>query len=245
MAEGVLEGEADLVEKCVSLKEAPVCYPGECSISEELERAGVECVYNEGERDLFGFKVLGVGFRGVVLAGRWKGNKVAIKVARTDCPRCDMVEEARMTKLAYPHAPKVYAYGPKFIIMELITYPPIEDVLKHEDIDKIRETIVEVLRAGRELDKRGIDHGELVRPWKHVRVGERIVFLDFGSASTKRKPSNVTSLVSGLLLKPAPPASTLAEKLGINKARLLEALRRYKRYMTDEAFEEVIKEIMR
>jgi len=228
-------GEAELV----GVRRAPICYPGQCDFHGELERAGVEGVYNFGRREIGKFRLLGAGFRGLVFLARWRGKVVALKVRRTDCP-CDMRKEARIQKLAWPVAPKVYYSHQDFIVMEFIPYPGVESVLEME-AKELRETIKAVLVAGRALDKKGIDHGELVRPWKHVRIGDRVVFLDFGSASTMRKPSNVTSLLSGLLLKPSPPAYWIAEKLKVNKAELLEAARRYKRSPSEEAFEHILK----
>jgi len=236
----VRDGQAEVVVRKVRLEEAPLCFPKrECNLAEALKSAGVEYVYDFGPRDLMGFSVLGVGFRGVVFLGEWEGKRVAIKVRRTDC-FCDMRKEAEIQRLAWPVAPKVYKYSESFIIMEYVPYPGIESVLGAPP-EELRETVIRVLKAGRELDKAGIDHGELVRPWKHVRVGEtRVVILDYGSASTRRRPANVTSLVSGLLLKPSPPASAIAEKLGVDRAALLEAVRAYKRSLSDEAFEALL-----
>ena len=229
-----------MVVRRVRVEEAPLCFPKkDCDLAKVLKDAGVEYVYNFGPRDLMGFSVLGVGFRGVVFLGEWEGRKVAIKVRRTDCS-CDMRREVEIQRLAWPVAPKVYKYSESFIIMEYVPYPGIESVLNAPP-EKLRKIIIGTLRAGRVLDRAGIDHGELVRPWKHVRVGEtRIVILDYGSASTRRRPANVTSLVSGLLLKPSPPASAIAEKLGVDRAALLEAVRAYKRSLSEDAFEALL-----
>jgi len=243
VAGGVRLGEAALVLK-VRPKEAPLCFPkGECELGEVLEERGVEWVYNFGPRDLMGFKVLGAGFRGVVFLAEWKGRKVALKVRRTDV-NVDMTREAELQRYAWPIAPKVFDYDRDFIIMEYVPLPSIENVLDALDVEELREVVLKVLSAGRELDKKGIDHGELTRPWKHVLVGDEVKIIDYGSASKARRPSNVTSLVSGLLLKPSPPASLISEKLGINKTLLLEAVRKYKRRMDEESFQNLVSLIL-
>ncbi len=229
-----------MVVSCFSLEEAPVCYPNECDLREELRRAGVECVYSYGNREIGKFKVLGVGFRGVVFLAKWNGVDVAVKVPRTDS-MYDMRKEASLQRRAFPVAPKVYAFSKHYIIMEFVPYPDVSDVLDLSNINKLRKVIKMILEAGRLLDIKGIDHGELVRPWKHVRVGDKEVkILDYGSASDTRKPSNVTALASGLLLKPSPPAARIAEVLGINKADLIEALRSYKKNPNEENFKRVL-----
>ncbi len=231
--------------KCHSLKEFPICYPprNECELPKVLEEAGVECAFSYGPREFGEYRLLGIGFRGVVFLARFRGEVVAVKVPRTDRVY-DMREEALNQKLAYPLSPFVYDHSKHYIIMEYIPYPDILEIVEKGSEDEIKEAICKVLRAGFELDMRGIDHGELVRPWDHVKVGEkRVVFIDFNSSSRKRKPSNLTSLVSGLLLKPSPPASRLSQLLGVNKAELIELLRRYKRGFRREAFEEIFKRV--
>ena len=221
-------------------EEAPLCFPKrECELGEVLALRGVEWIYNYGKRDLMGFKALGAGFRGVAFLAEWRGKLVVVKVKRGDV-EIDMTKEAEIQRYAWPVAPKVYDYGKDFIIMEYVPYPGIEEVIGKLETEALRDTIIRILERGRELDKKGIDHGELVRPWKHVLVGEDVKIIDYGKASLRRRPSNVTSLVSGLLLKPSKPSSEIAEKLRINKALLLEAVRRYKREPSDESFSELV-----
>jgi len=228
-----------VVVRCYELEEAPICYPKECPWREELRRAGIECVYSFGNREVGKFKVLGIGFRGVVFLARWKDTDVAVKVPRSDRVY-DMRREASLQRRAYPVAPEVYDFSKHYIVMEYVSYPDIADVVNLPG-DKLRPIIRRVLEAGFKLDRLGIDHGELVRPWKHVRVGDGVKILDFGSASEMRRPSNLTSLVSGLLLKPSEPARSLAGRLDVDKARMIEALRIYKKEYDKRSFLEVLK----
>ncbi|UXD22823.1 hypothetical protein IPA_08560 [Ignicoccus pacificus DSM 13166] len=225
--------------KCYPLEEFPVCYPKEnCDFRKELRKAGVECVYSIGKREFKKFRFLGIGFRGVVFLAKWNNIKVAIKVPRTDY-LYDMRKEALIQKMAYPIAPKVFEYSRSFIIMEYVPYPDISERIS-EPLPALKEVLRKVLDAAFTLDMKGIDHGELVRPWKHVLVGERAVILDYGSASLERKPSNLTSIVSGLLMKPSPPASEIARKMGINKAELVEALKLYKKNPSEDTYRIVL-----
>ncbi len=249
MAGRVLKREESLDVRCFEPNEVKVCYPPKerCRASEALKRVRGLKVCSFGERDIDGFKVLGVGFRGVVILGKLEGKFVAIKLPRTDW-RGSFRKEAEIQKLAYPVSPKVMYYDDDIIIMEYVDCPDIRDVLPTalKDREALAKLIERVLRAGRELDRRGIDHGELVRPWKHVKVCEdKVKILDYGSASLSRKVRNVSSLVSGLLLKPSEPALSIARTLNVDKALVMEKLRLYKRTLSDESFEELLGSIIR
>jgi len=232
--------------RCFSPKEINVCYPPRerCRAQEALERIEGVKVCSFGEREIGDLKVLGIGFRGIVLYGFLKGIPVAIKLPRADW-NGSLSKEGYIQKLAYPVAPKVYTYNDDVLVMEYIGCPDISDVILERlgDREALRDVVVKALVAGRELDKRGIDHGELVRPWKHVKVCNRARIIDFGSASLTRRPRNVTSLVSGLILKPSYPADAIARALNINKAIVIERLKSYKREMSDEAFKELLRAI--
>ncbi len=231
--------------KCYKAEEVNLCYPPmrKCRAIEALTNVDELRVCSFGDRDIGGFKVLGIGFRGVVVLGKYMDNLVAIKLPRADW-QGSFKREAEIQRLAYPVSPKIYYSNDNMIIMEYISCPDIKDILPEiiNDVNELRTIIKRVLFAGRELDKRGIDHGELVRPWKHIKVCKNgtVRILDYGSASLARKVRNVSSLISGLMLKPTEPALTISKVLGINKALLLEKLKLYKRNMTDEAFKELL-----
>ncbi len=249
MAGGIPKREKSLDVRCFRPEDVNICYPpkDQCRASDALRRVKGLKVCSFGDRDIGGFKVLGVGFRGVVVLGKLGKDLVAVKLPRTDW-QGSFRKEAEAQKLAYPISPKVIYYDDDVIVMEYVECPDIKDVLPTmlKDRETLAKLVEAVLRAGRELDERGIDHGELVRPWKHVKVcKDKVKILDYGSASLTRKVRNVSSLVSGLLLKPSEPAVNVAKVLNVDKALVVEKLRLYKRTLSDESFEELISSIIR
>ena len=62
-------------------------------------------------------------------------------------------------------------------------------------------TLKSVLEDCYRLDQIGLDHGELSNISKHVIVGEiKSSLIDFESSSTKRRPSNVTSITQAFFI---------------------------------------------
>ncbi len=224
---------------CLEPDDVPyvVCYPRErCETIRELKVLGVK-ICSFGRREVRGFRVLGVGFRGVVFKGFWKGTEVAVKVSRSDRV-VDLAREGMILKLIEDLgiAPKPYYWSTHVLIMELILGKELVDVIERNPLYACK-----ALCAARMLDKAGVDHGELVRPEEHIIVSDKYVkFIDFGSASTKRKPRNVTAVASALFLKPTPLAKKVSDYLGTRKVEMIEALRVYKRKMDDEAFSRIL-----
>ena len=224
---------------CLEPEEVPfvVCYPREsCELVNALKTLGIK-VCNFGRREIRKFKVLGVGFRGVVFKGLWKGMEVAVKVPRAD-RNVDMSREGSILKLIenLKVAPKPFYWDKRVLVMELILGKELVDVISQKPYYACK-----TLCAARSLDRVGVDHGELVRLEEHALVvNDRVKFVDFGSASTKRKPRNVTAVASALFLKPTELARRISNALSVKKVELIEALKVYKKKMDEESFERVL-----
>lgn len=94
----------------------------------------------------------------------------------------------------------------------------------------------------RRLDLAGLDHGELVRLRRHTLMrGFEPVIIDFESASTARRVSNVTTVVQSLFLNTQ--ASLVVERImGLpDRETLLSALREYRRDMSDAKYSALIR----
>jgi len=216
----------------------------------ELISLGVEAVEFRGETRIDGLSVLGKGCVSVVLSAQTTGGRAALKVRRLDADRETMEREARILRLANSVGvgPKLLGWSRNAILMELIDGTPIRrwaETLSPEDVDGARETVRKLLEKCRRLDEAGIDHGELSRAEKHVIVqpdGEPRI-IDFETASTERKPSNVTSVSSYLFISGA-PSQKLREMLDITDMEgVKELLRRYKKQKTDRAFQELLEKL--
>ena len=216
----------------------------------ELRELGITHLELGGRKRLpGGLEVLGKGHVGVVVAARMEdGRKVALKIRRVDADREDMAHEARMLSLANSVGvgPRLLAHTGDFLVMEFIEGPHLPDWLA---IAPGKARVIRVLRRllekCRRLDEIGLDHGELSRAHAHVLVERpespepepRLV--DFESASDRRRPANVTSICQYLFISGL--SRRVEAILGpADKKAIIEALRAYKRSMSQEAFRAVL-----
>ncbi len=213
---------------------------------EELRGLGVEAYVPRGEQRIGVVPVLGKGRVGVVFAALFMGCVVAVKARRTDSDRGSMEGEAVILKMAnrVGVGPGVLASSDDFIVMELVEGEYLPDWLEGlgpGDGSLLRVVLGGRLGKARRLDSIGLDHGELVRPRRHVIVsGDEPRIIDFESASTARRPSNVTSL-SHFLFLGGGAAGIVGGFLGFGRGELVEALRAYKREPSDGSYIEVLR----
>jgi putative serine/threonine protein kinase len=212
---------------------------------EELKGLGVTAVEFTGGKTVFNLSVLGKGCVGIVVKAYVEKKRVALKIRRMDAGRSGMQREAGMLERANAVnvGPKLLDATENFLLMELIEgklFP--EWIEKNRRLSVIRRVLRDVLEQGWRLDEAGLDHGELSRAPKHIIIdlksNSRI--LDFETASTSRKVSNVTSMCNFLFIE-GYVAQMLKRKIGIiDRAKLLEALRGYKQERNRERFKQVL-----
>ena len=230
-----------------------ICYP-RYDVKElrrrlkELKKLGVTAVEFSGRKRVSDLSVLGKGCVGIVVMAYKKDERIAMKIRRVDADRLKMQHEAEMLKKAntVDIGPKMLDVTDNFLVMEFI-----EGVLLPEWINALRgrgtkSRVKRVLRAVLEqswsLDELGLDHGELSRAPKHVIVDpkEKPWIVDFETASVNRKVSNVTSICQYLFIS-SQVARTIQRKLGgIDRAKLMQALRGYKQKRTRGGFEKIL-----
>lgn len=171
---------------------------------QQLHQLEVECLLAEGPVLLAGLPLLGVGYCGLVFAGRWQGRAVAIKLRRSSCQQANLNEEARILRQAnlLNIGPQLHCQQGDLLVMERLNGQSLGDWLQHlsaEDAPVLCRMLQRLLCQGFHLDEAGIDHGALRCAAEHAFIdGERLTIIDFSHSSTKRRPNNVTSLVSGL-----------------------------------------------
>ena len=218
---------------------------------EELERLGVKALEFTGEKSVFGVPVLGKGCVGIVVVAHTSSGRAALKIRRVDADRKGMFHEAEMLKKAnsVDVGPKLLEISENFLLMELIEgahFPEwIKSLGEKEEQTRVRSVLEDVLEQCHRLDDAGLDHGELSNAPKHILVDadDQPFLVDFETASTNRRVSNVTS-VSQYLLLGSKIAHKVREKLGkLDEKELVNALRAYKHDVTRENFEK-IKEMM-
>ena len=214
----------------------------------ELEKLKIKSISLIGPTTLGKLAILGKGYVGVVVLAK-KGNKqVALKIRRTDSQRKDMKNESVLLKLVntIDVGPKIFDNSKNFLVMEYLEGEKISDWVNSlkgiGSTKKFKSTVKKILEDCYRLDKLGFDHGELSNISKHVIVGEiKSTLIDFESSSTKRIPSNVTSITQAFFIGSG--IAKKAQKIYKNpsKEKIIEALKRYKNEKTTENFEKLLK----
>ena len=215
----------------------------------ELRRLGVKAIEFAGGKKAFDTPVLGKGCVGIVVSVQTEDEgKAVLKIRRVDADRAEMQREAEMLRRANAIGvgPRLLGATKNFLLMEFIggTLLPqwVETLRGKGTRSRMRRVLRGVLEQCWKLDEAGLDHGELSRAPKHLIIdpNDNPHIVDFETASTTRRVSNVTSICQYLFLG-SQAAKTIKRKLGeISREELIKALRNYKRERTRENLEEVL-----
>ena len=211
----------------------------------ELEDLGVESISFQGKLEIGTINILGKGYVGIVVLGKIRGKKVAVKIRRNDSPRKNLKKEAELLEIINKHkiGPKLVAFSKNFLVMEYLDGEKIGDWvngLKKSNSSRLKTIIKKVLEDCYSLDRIGLDHGELSNLSKHVIVGKKTTIIDFESSSMDRKVSNVTSATQALCIGSG--ISKIITRIHNipKKQKLITALRKYKREETQDSFENLL-----
>lgn len=215
---------------------------------EELHRHDVSGLYVGGPANAGDQSVLGLGYCGLVLLGRRQGERVAIKIRRSDSTQPDLHQEAEHLRLANQVGvgPRIYDASSDILIMEYLPGTAFEHWLATSDASteasRARSIIGSLLRSAYELDMAGLDHGALRCVAEHAIIDrDRTTLIDFSHASRRRRAANVTTLVQGLFW-----GTRLAEDLGRfvdlpHRSMLIPLLQLYKQQPSLENFEALLR----
>ena len=214
----------------------------------ELESLNIKSIALIGPTMLGKLEILGKGYVGVVVLAK-KGNKqVALKIRRTDSQRSEMKSEATLLKTvnSVNVGPKFITASKNFLVMEYVKGEKISEwvnTLKGVGtVKRLKSVIRNILEECYRLDQIGFDHGEISNISKHVIVGEtKATIIDFESSSTKRRPSNVTSVTQAIFI-----GSGVAKKVqriynNPPKERIIESLKQYKQEKSKENFDRLLR----
>jgi len=216
----------------------------------QLESLGVTELVFEGHTKIGRLGILGLGTVGVVVRAMADGRLCAVKMRRTDANRPNMDEEARITSLAnrIGIGPDIYAHTKDMILMKLLESEELSDWLRRQGGKgtraQVREAIHSLLNQCRKLDIMGIDHGQLSNLRKHAVMAEGVPWIiDFESASTGRKPRNVTTAVQYLFVGGA-VSPALRRALGLKEtATLRQLLAEYKAGLSDYHYSKILEHL--
>jgi putative serine/threonine protein kinase len=210
----------------------------------ELRKLRIVAVEFAGEKRVLNVHLLGKGCVGIVTMAWIDGEKVALKIRRTDADRESMRREAMMLRKANlaDVGPRLLGVSKDFLVMQFIEGQLLPEWLKEKTSKaRTRRVLRDVMEQCWRLDVAGLDHGELSHAPKHVLVtAENNAFIvDFESASVNRKPSNVTSICQFLFISEF--SRKVAKRLGCrDKKTVIDALRRYKKDVNRKNFEKVL-----
>ena len=214
----------------------------------ELEKLKIKSISLTGPTTLGKLGILGKGYVGVVVLAKKGNHKVALKIRRTDSQRKNMKNESILLGLvnSVNVGPKMIDVSKNFLVMEYIEGKKFSDwieMLKGSGSAKqLKSTIRNVLEDCYRLDQIGFDHGELSNISKHVIVGKtKVSLIDFESSSTKRRPSNVTSITQAFFIGSGIAKQSQKIYKNSSKEKIIDALKSYKQEKTRENFETLLK----
>ena len=214
----------------------------------ELEKLKIKSICLTGPTTIGNLEILGKGYVGVVVLVKRGNKEVALKIRRTDSQRENMKNESVLLKLvnSVNVGPKMIDVSKNFLVMEYIEGEKfsnwIEMLKGSGSVKQLKSTIKNVLEDCYRLDQIGFDHGELSNISKHVIVGKtKVTIIDFESSSTKRRPSNITSITQAFFIGSG--IAKQAERIYKNssKEKIIDALKSYKKEKTRENFEKLLK----
>ncbi len=215
---------------------------------EKIKETGVNNFFNYGPRNVYGkLRIVGVGFTGIlVLASASKGI-VLVKILRKDSRRNSMLHECSILEEAsrLGVSPRAYSCSNEYIVMEYIDGYSLAEYIENFDkfrfIYDLRIILKSILYKTFLLDKHHIDHGELSRPYKHVLVSPKGVFIiDFDSASKSRTPRNLASILGGLFFRQNKFSKTIIDNLQVTSNYLKEIPAMIKEYKKQIGFNIVV-----
>ncbi len=213
----------------------------------ELKKLGIRDVSFQGQTKIGSLNILGKGYVGVVVLSRIKNRLVAVKIRRTDASRTNMVKEAKFLKIANKAGvgPLLLAMSKNFIIMEYLDGKKIgewvNELKSKRDIKLLKSIMQKILEDCYSLDVIGLDHGELSTISKHVVIGKsKTTIIDYESASTQRRVSNVTSATQAICIGSG--ISKIVRKIYRmpSKNKIIKILRSYKQEQNRQNFEKIL-----
>lgn len=213
----------------------------------QLNALGVDELIFEGKTRVGRLGLLGLGTVGVVVQAKVEGRSYALKIRRTDANRPNMDNEFRLASLAnrVGVGAEVVRHTRDMILMNLLQYVELDEWVRKLSGSgrrtRVREMVHLTLNQCRKLDIINLDHGQLSNLRKHVViVNEKPWIIDFESASTQRKPRNVTTAAQYLLVggKISP---AVRRALGVRSTeKLLPLLRSYKESLSDIRYAKIL-----
>jgi putative serine/threonine protein kinase len=194
----------------------------------ELLSLDICSIFSFGKVQLHNIFILGKGSVGLVTLVKNRRKFFVLKIRRTDANRINMYDEVVYQSLANSIGigPFLVNYSENFILMEFV---------------RILKCTISILEQCFLLDCLKLDHGQLNRTDRHIIISKEgnPTILDFETSSTRRRPSNVTSISQGIFLH-GPIFSRLKGTIDNDRSHSIRCIKDYKMDMRREKFEKIL-----
>ncbi len=189
------------------------------------------------------------GKRGLVFTGEYKNKKIAVKIKNQKSEATGRIEnESKFLKILNKKGigPKILLSSEDFLAYEFVAGINISEFLEKPIINKktIIGLIKKIMSQMHAMDRLKINKEEMSHPQKHILIGKKNkpVLIDFERAHHTIKPGNVTQFCDFLISK---YISTILknDNITINKNKIINAAKKYKKQQNKENFNRIINEI--
>lgn len=189
------------------------------------------------------------GKRGFIFIGNYKGKKIAIKAKN---PKSDAIlrieNEIKFLKILNKKniGPKLLFHEKDFLVYEFADGVTFTEFLESKKAYKKRvlKAIKNIFGQLFEMDKLNINKEEMSHPVKHIIISNKNkpVLLDFERSHYVKSPGNVTQFCDFLMSK---GISLLLKnsKIKINKNKMINAAKEYKKRQNKGNLDKIINEI--
>lgn len=193
-------------------------------IIHELEKKGVKAI-----------KYFTHGHRGIILTGKYKNRKIAVKAKLPESrAECRMENEAKwLVRLNREGiGPKLAFTGKEFFAYYFVEGVFFPDFFMSAPKEKRIGIVKDVLMQCHRMDMMGVDKEEMHHPFKHIIVkGKKATLIDFERANYSQSPKNVTQFLQYIS----------SPKIGIlSKNKAIEISREYKKSLDIRPAAEII-----
>ncbi len=199
------------------------------------------------QRGIENVKLFEKGNRGVLYKGSYRGKTIVVKTKREESKAVATIEN----EINWLEKLNKEGIGPKLLLIgkekgwfayEFVDGTFIADFIRGcNEKGRIFAVIKELLQQCRKLDELGVNKEEMLRPQKHVLVGNtgKLTMIDFERCRRSQKPKNVTQLCQ--FLTGAHASSLLRQKsIIIDRDKLLAAAQKYKSSQSEESFNKLM-----
>ncbi len=194
---------------------------------------------------LLQIKMILKGHRGIVEIKKINNRLIAVKKPLTKF--YDGKEEAKFLKLLnkYNIGPKLISYDEKLneLTMEFIEGKRIQDYFETSSKKEIIKQIELILIQLNKMDQLGINKLELTNPYKHIIITKKgPIMIDFERCHYTENPKNMTQFIQYLC---SGRITYIFEKkkILVDKDKLREIAKNYKKNQNKKYLKEIIKEL--